>query len=57
VKTDVQARTARERVELAVSRRDPAMALEACDMLGRLFDAGYRVLPLAVDEPRFGGQR
>lgn len=38
---DAEARAARERVELAVVERDPLKALEACDALDALFNAGY----------------
>lgn len=38
---DAKARKAREMVELAVVRRDPAYALEACDALDELFGCGW----------------
>jgi hypothetical protein len=47
VRTDVLAREARERAELAAASRDGALALEACDALSELFAAGYRLFPLA----------
>lgn len=43
---DIDARAARERVELAAAQRDGTLAIEACDMLAELFRAGYRVSAL-----------
>lgn len=47
LQSDVVARSARERVELAAAQRDGSLAIEACDMLTELFSAGYRLFPLA----------
>ena len=47
LKSDIDARMARERAELACAQRDGTMALEACDMLSELFHAGYRLSALA----------
>jgi hypothetical protein len=51
VKSDVATRVARERADLAVARRDGALALEACDMHLDLYSQGYTMWPLAVDTP------
>lgn len=47
VQTDIAAREARERAELATARRDGELALEACDMLSELFRSAYRLTALA----------
>lgn len=38
---DAEARAAREKLELAVVERDPLKALEACDAVDALFQAGF----------------
>lgn len=47
LKSDCDARNARERCELAAAQRDGTLALEACDMISELMRAGYRLMALA----------